>query len=100
MIFLVPPHTDDGKEKVIDPAILNVCAQAKLPVGIFSRSKDAPQRETASDTVLYCVAKSQSDGGSVFAVKNMETNIITNYKFSTAGVTENPGTENDMKEQM
>lgn len=99
MIFIVPPR-DDSEMNVITPEILNVCVQAKLPVGIFSRSKDAPQQETASDTVLYCVAKSQSDGDSVFAVKNMETNIITNYKFSPAGVTENPGTENDMKEQM
>ena len=95
MIFIVPPHSDDGKEKVIDSSILDVCAQAWLPVGIFSRSEDAPLQETASDTVLYCVTKSKAVED-VFSVKNMSSMAIVKYKFSSSGVEETPGTEDEM----
>ena len=95
MIFIVPPRGDDGKEKGIDSAILDACAQAGLPIGIFLRSADAPQQEFASGTGLYYVAKSQS-AENLFSVKNMKENSIVNYKFSPSGVEETPGTEEDM----
>ena len=95
MIFIVPP-SDDIEMKVITPKILNVCAQAELPVGIFSRSEDGQQQqEIEADTVLYNVVKSQSTED-VFSVKNMGKKSIINYKFSPGGVKETPGTEEDM----
>lgn len=94
MIFIVPPR-DDSEMKIITPEILDACAQAELPVGIFSRSEDAPLQETSSDTVLYCVSKSQS-AEDVFSVKNMSSMAIIKYKFSSSGVEETPGTEDEM----
>ena len=94
MIFIVPP-LGDSEMKAIIPEILDACTQTGLPVSIFSRSEDAPQQETAVDTVFYCVAKSPSTED-VFSVKNMKSNSIVNYKFSPAGVEETPGTEEDM----
>ena len=94
LIFIVPP-LGDSEMKAITREILDACTQTGLPVGIFSRSEDAPPQETAVDTVFYCVAKSQSTED-VFSVKNMKSNSIVNYKFSPAGVEETPGTEEDM----
>ena len=94
IIFIVPP-CGDSEMKAITPEILAVCAQTGCPVGIFSRSEDAPRQEIALDTVLYCVAESQSDDG-VFLVKNMSSNIITKYKFSPTGVEDAPGTEDEI----
>ena len=94
LIFIVPP-LGDSEMKAITPEILDACTQTGLPVGIFSRSEDAPPQETAVDTVFYCVAKSQSTEDA-FSVKNMKSNSIVNYKFSPAGVEETPGTEEDM----
>ena len=96
MIFIVPP-CGDSEMKVVTPEILNVCAQAELPVGIFSRSEDAPQQETASDTVLYNVVKSKA-AEDVFSVKNMNSKAIVKYEFSPVGVEETPGTEEDMRQ--
>ena len=96
MIFIVPP-CGDSEMKVITPEILNVCAQAKLPVGIFSRSEDAPQQEIAADTVLYKVAKSK-DAEDVFWVKNESSKAIVKYEFSPVGVEETPGTEEDIRQ--
>lgn len=100
MIFIVPP-SDDIEMKVITPKILNVCAKAKLPVGIFSRSADASQKKIASDTVLYNVAKSKS-AEDVFFVRNININsdFITRYKFSPAGVEEALVTKDDIKKEL
>jgi len=91
MVFVVPPSNE--KQSHV-PAGLELCAQAGLPVGIFSRSEDAPQLET--DAVCYYVTKHPAEKG-VFCVKSMNNNTITKYKFSPSGVEETPGTEGDMK---
>ena len=94
LVFMVPP-SGGNEMKIISPAILNICAQLGLPVGIFSRSEDAPQQE--ADTVHYYVAKHPSADGA-FCVKNMNINTITKYTFSPSGVEVAPGAENDMRE--
>ena len=100
MIFIVPP-CGDSEMKVVTPAILDVCAQVKLPVGIFSRSEDAPQQEIAADTVLYNVAKSK-DAEDVFFARdiNINSDVITRYKFSPAGVEEALVTKDDMMKEL
>ena len=100
MIFIVPP-CGDSEMKVVTPAILDVCAQTKLPVGIFSRSEDASQQEIAADTVLYNVAKSK-DAEDVFFARdiNINSDVITRYKFSPAGVEEALVTKDDMKKEL
>ena len=91
MVFVVPPCNE--KQSHV-PEGLELCALAGLPVGIFSRSEDAPQLET--DAVCYYVTKHPA-AKDVFCVKNMVNNAITRYTFSPTGVEGTPGTESDMK---
>lgn len=91
MVFIITP----ADEKSDLPKTCEVCAQARLPVGIFSRNEDASLRE--ADVVHYCVKKLSSSTADVFCVKNMGSDAITEYTFSPIGVAETPGSEENMR---
>lgn len=93
MILVVPPR---GEKEFFNQTGYELCSQAGLPVGIFSRSEDAPRQD--AETVHYCVAKHPS-ADDVFCVKNMNINTITKYTFSLSGVKVAPGAENDMRKE-
>ena len=93
MVFVVPPRDEKAFSA---QAVDELYALAGLPVGIFSRSEDAPQQR--ADTVNYYVAKHLSADG-VFCVKNMNCKMITKYMFSLSGVEVTPGTEDETREE-
>ena len=94
MVFIVPP-TDEKKSPLPLQTVFELCLEAGLPVGIFSRSADPFPQEP--DAVQYCVKKLSSSTEDFFCVKNMGSNAITKYKFSLTGVEETPGTEENMR---
>lgn len=94
MVFIVPP-TEEKKSPLPLQTVFELCLEAGLPVGIFSRSENAPLQEP--DAVQYCVKKLSSSPEDVFCVKNMGSDVIRKYKFSPFRVEETPGTEENMR---